>query len=222
MGDVLGIENILYIFYTAVQKWKLFEIRFIIKIMRIKITEKFLWNLYKLAKKKDDIMSDLWSSKWHGFKDPLEMLFPDIWGMRDYLWEQYKKQNKNRATKKRFSRMISYFKTRGYLNVKDLKNRKAVIITPKGTEKVLATELKFGDKEKRKDEKWQMIFFDIPEKRRKDRDRLRKYLGYLGYKKLQQSIWVCPYDVLRETQQIIKNYKLDRFIRLLLVEEVKI
>jgi len=51
---------------------------------------------------------------------------------------------------------------------------------------------------------------------------LRKHLRYLGYKKLQQSIWVCPNNVLRATQQIIKNYKLDRFIRLLLVEEVKI
>jgi len=190
--------------------------------MRIKITEKFLWNLYKLAKKKDKIMSDLWSSKWHGFKDPLEMLFPDIWGVRDCLWEQYKKQNKDKARKRKFYRMINYLKNTGYLNVKDVKNRKAIIITPKGMNKALETELKFGDKEKRKDKKWQMIFFDIPEKRRRDRDYLRKYLGYLGYKKLQQSIWVCPYNVLEETQQIVKNYKLDRFIRLLLVEEVKI
>jgi len=190
--------------------------------MRIRVTEKFLWYLYRLARKKDDIMSELWSSKWHGFKDPLEMIFPDIWGMRDYLWEQYKKQNRDKARKKRFYRMINYFKIKGYLNVKDLKNRKAVIITPKGMERVLETELKFGKKEKRRDKKWQMIFFDIPEKRRRDRDRLRKYLRYLGYKKLQQSIWVCPNNVLRATQQIIKNYKLDRFIRLLLVEEVKI
>jgi DNA-binding transcriptional regulator PaaX len=167
-------------------------------------------------------MSDLWSNKWHGFKDPLEMLFPDIWGMRDYLWERYKKVSRDKARKRRFYRIISYLKVKGYLNIKDLKNRKAVIITPKGMEKVLRTELKFGDRKKRKDRKWQMIFFDIPEKRRKDRDYLRKYLGYLVYKKLQQSIWVCPYDVLKETQQIIKNYKLERFIRLLLVEEVKI
>lgn len=190
--------------------------------MRIKISEKFLWNLYKLAKKKDDIVDDIWSSKWHGFKDPLEIFFPDIWGMRDYLWEQYKRQNKDRARKRRFYRIVSYLKNKGYLDIKDLENRKAVIITPKGIEGVLETELKFGNKEKKKDKKWQMIFFDIPEKRRKDRDRLREYLRYLGYKKLQQSIWVCPYDVLKETRHIIKNYRLDRFIRLLLVEEVKI
>lgn len=190
--------------------------------MKIKLTEKFLWDVYKFVKAKNNIMDNIWSSKWHGFKDPFEIIWPEIHGMRDYLWEQYKKEYRDRAKKQRFNRIINYLKDKGYLNIKDLKNRNAVIITPRGMGKILETELKFGERRKRKDKKWQMTFFDIPEKRRKDRDRLRKYLGYLGYKKLQQSVWVCPYDVLKDTKQIIKNYQLDRFVRLLLVEEVKI
>ena len=67
----------------------------------------------------------------------------------------------------------------------------------------------------------QMVLFDIPEDRRRHRDLFRKQLKYLGYEKLQRSIWVCPYNVLGLTQRLIKNYKLDRFVRLLLVEEIK-
>ena len=97
-----------------------------------------------------------------------------------------------------------------------------MILTPKGLERVFNIKIKLTEKTKRKDRKWQMVFFDIPEQRRKDRDMFRRQLKYLGYQKLQQSIWVSPYEVLNDTQNLIKNYKLDRFVRLLLVEEIKI
>jgi DNA-binding transcriptional regulator PaaX len=118
--------------------------------------------------------------------------------------------------------LINYLKNKGYLNIKDLKNRKAVMLTSEGIKKVSNIKIKLTEKKRRKDGKWQMVFFDIPEQRRRDRDMFRRQLKYLGYQKLQQSIWVSPYEVLKETQGLIKNYKLGRFVRLLLVEEIKI
>ena len=186
--------------------------------MKIRLTEKFLWDIYKLIQIKDQIKDEIWSKKWYGFKDPFEMIWPDLYGMKDVYWEKYKDKKK----RERFVKMVNYLKTKGYLNVKDLKNRKAVILTPKGMERVFSVKIKLTEKKKRKDKKWQMLFFDIPEKRRRDRDLFRRQLKYLGYKKLQESVWVCPYDVIKDTWQVIKNYKLERFIRLLLVEEIKV
>ena len=44
------------------------------------------------------------------------------------------------------------------------------------------------------DKRWRMIVFDIPEKYRKTRDRLRLTLRSLGFVQLQASVWVYPYD----------------------------
>ena len=186
--------------------------------MKLRLTEKFLWDVYELIKFKDELMDALWSKRWYGFKDPFEMIWPDIYGMRDRYWEQYKDKKK----KERWAQMINHLKRKGYLNVKDLKNREAIIITPKGMEKILYAKVKLGKMKRRADKKWQMVLFDIPENRRRDRDLFRRQLKYLGYKGLQKSIWVCPYDVLKLTQQLIKNYKIGRFVRLLLVKEIKI
>lgn len=66
-----------------------------------------------------------------------------------------------------------------------------------------------------------MVVFDIPEDLHNLRDLLRENLQGLGYQKLQQSVWTCPYDVSKETEEIIREYALDRYIKLFLIEEVE-
>ena len=190
--------------------------------MRLRLTEKFLWDLYKMIENKDKLMNSLISNKWYGFKGIEEIIWPDIYQTRDYYWDMLKNERIAKKKKEDFSRFIRHLKDRGYLNIKDLKNRKAVMITPKGMKRVFNIKMKLGSRKRRIDRKWQMVLFDIPEKKRKARDSFRKQLKYLGYKRLQRSIWVCPYNVSKYTQQLIKYHKLDRFVRLLLVEEVKI
>ena len=186
--------------------------------MKLRLTEKFLWDIFELIKVKDEIMDSIWSKQHYGFKHPLAMAWPSYFEYKDAYWEKYKDKKK----REKWAKMISYLKNKGYLNVKDLKNRKAIIITQKGFDKIFDTKIKLIDKKKRKDKKWRMVLFDIPEEKRKHRDLFRNQLKCLGYKRLQRSIWVCPHDVLKDTQFLTKRYKLDRFVRLLLVEEVKI
>ncbi len=47
---------------------------------------------------------------------------------------------------------------------------------------------------RRWDEKWRVLIFDIPEKRKNLRVRLRSTLQALGFSRLQDSVWVYPYD----------------------------
>ena len=49
-------------------------------------------------------------------------------------------------------------------------------------------------KPKRWDGKWRMLIFDIPERRRPLRAKVRATLRELGFVRLQDSVWVFPYD----------------------------
>lgn len=49
-------------------------------------------------------------------------------------------------------------------------------------------------KPKKWDGKWRILIFDISEKRKRDRDKLRFILRSIGFFKLQNSVWVYPYD----------------------------
>lgn len=75
---------------------------------------------------------------------------------------------------------------------------------------------------KRKDGKWQMVLFDIPEDTREKKDYFRIGFKKSRYQKFQQSIWVCPYDVLKDTEELIKRLKLEAFVKILLTKEVRI
>lgn len=45
------------------------------------------------------------------------------------------------------------------------------------------------------DKKWRIVSFDVSEKRRRTRDKLRLLLRQVGFVRLQDSVWVYPYDV---------------------------
>ncbi|MDO8522618.1 MAG: CRISPR-associated endonuclease Cas2 [bacterium] len=47
---------------------------------------------------------------------------------------------------------------------------------------------------RRWDKKWRMVIFDIPERYRKTRDKLRVTLQSYGFRQLQASVWIFPYD----------------------------
>lgn len=44
------------------------------------------------------------------------------------------------------------------------------------------------------DGRWRMVMFDIVERRRKDREKIRSILLNLGLYRLQDSVWVHPFD----------------------------
>ncbi len=50
-------------------------------------------------------------------------------------------------------------------------------------------------KQKRKwDGQWRMVVFDVPERRRKIRNRLCAFMKSVGFIRLQESVWVYPHD----------------------------
>lgn len=139
-------------------------------------------------------------------------------GSKNPVFEKYRKTKDRQA----FNKLIYYLKKNNFIKVKNLQGMNAVLITKKGEDKALRASFKIeGSKlKKRKDGKWIMIIFDIPQNRKKDRELLRAVLRNLGYKLFQQSVWVNPYDVSEKTEKSLQFYCLDKYVRIFLINEM--
>lgn len=49
-------------------------------------------------------------------------------------------------------------------------------------------------KKRKWDRKWRVVIFDIPERRRSVRVRLKRFMEEYGFARLQDSVWIYPYD----------------------------
>jgi DNA-binding transcriptional regulator PaaX len=69
-------------------------------------------------------------------------------------------------------------------------------LTPKGEAALRMFELHSYrlKRPKRWDGKWRVLAFDIPEKRKKVREQVRRTLVSIGFIRLQDSVWVYPYN----------------------------
>ncbi|MFZ5366262.1 MAG: PaaX family transcriptional regulator C-terminal domain-containing protein [Patescibacteria group bacterium] len=62
------------------------------------------------------------------------------------------------------------------------------------------------------DGKIYLITYDIPERRKKDRDLLREYLKRTSCGMLQASVWLTPYDPKKSLADFVAEYKLSGLV----------
>lgn len=112
-------------------------------------------------------------------------------------------------------------KRSGYFEIrKDKKNQSFFHLTPKGKLSIL----KYLHLEKLRsfkwDGHWRVIIFDLPEKLKKWREYMRNELRVLGFEPLQKSVYITPYPVTGELDQILKEWGLRKYFRYLTVNEI--
>lgn len=77
------------------------------------------------------------------------------------------------------------------------------------------------DKNRRWDGKWRVLIFDIPEKRRGIRDQIRISLVSIGFMRLQDSVWIYPYDCEDLITLLKADFNIGKDILYLIVEELE-
>lgn len=88
---------------------------------------------------------------------------------------------------------VSRLKKDNLLEEKMQNGKKYFILTEKG-KKYFEILQNTNKKQKKKwDKKWRIVIFDIEEKYRNIRDKVRKELTQYGFVKLQHSVWIYPY-----------------------------
>ncbi len=58
---------------------------------------------------------------------------------------------------------------------------------------------------RRWDGRWRVVIYDVKETKRRERGRLRREIGALGFVRLQNSVWVYPYEC-DEFVTLLKTY----------------
>lgn len=65
------------------------------------------------------------------------------------------------------------------------------------------------------DGKWRLVMFDIPNKRKKEREFLRSFLKQLGFVKYQESAFIIPYECRNEIDYVVEFFNLRPHVRFL-------
>src|SRR3989344_3873125 len=134
--------------------------------MKLPISDKFLWDLYTMSDKTGDVLRFV-------MRPPIMSNW--LPGPKNPVFDKYRKDK----SKANFSRFIYRLKSKNYIRVKNLQGKEAMMLTKEGLNRVLKASFIMEGKKKRKDGKWIMLIFDVPEKYRKSRNLLRSILHNL-------------------------------------------
>lgn len=70
------------------------------------------------------------------------------------------------------------------------------------------------------DGKWRVVIFDVPERFKKDRERIRRTLAYYGFQQLQKSVWISPFPLPDVAHTFFAEWHLKEHAYYLLVESI--
>lgn len=96
-------------------------------------------------------------------------------------------------------------------------------LTQKGEDRLRKFEL-LGyklKKPKRWDRKWRLLIFDIKEERKGTRDKIRFTLKRIGFLRLQDSVWVYPYDCEDLVTLMKADFKIGKELLYLIVNTIE-
>ncbi len=117
-------------------------------------------------------------------------------------------------------------RARGRLLKRDLlkRNNKGMLeLTQKGKMVFAGLQARDAIKDRawRWDRRWRILIFDIPEYRRQVRDRIRHTLADIGFLRLQDSVWIYPYDCEEFVALLKADFKIGKDLLYLIVEEIE-
>ncbi|MFA6190057.1 MAG: hypothetical protein WC711_00890 [Candidatus Staskawiczbacteria bacterium] len=128
----------------------------------------------------------------------------------------------NKINKRELNEGIKYLYKVGLID-KDTKGNGSIFLslTKKGKLKALNFQLNnIKNKKEKWDGKWRMVAFDIPEKYKGGRDALRHRLKIIGFCELQKSVFITPYNCMKEINFLVNYFKLDKYVRFGILETI--
>ncbi len=76
-------------------------------------------------------------------------------------------------------------------------------------------------KPKKWDKKWRVMIFDIPEQKKKIRDNLTLLFRQAGIRRLQDSVWIYPYDCEDVITLLKTDFGVGKYLLYMIVDELE-
>lgn len=132
-----------------------------------------------------------------------EMMFTPYSGKGAWETQRKAQEDWERINHETLKRAFQHLKSKGLIEC-----TRDTILQPQITKqglKRLETTIPFYNKKRTWDGKIYLVTYDIPEEQKKDREVLRYYLKKIGCGKLQNSVWVTPYNPKEVLEDFIEK-----------------
>lgn len=128
-----------------------------------------------------------------------------------------------RNPKQRIQETMSRLKRKDWVRFEEVRGKRYPRLTPAGRNAI--ERITLGNLSIRRpirwDRRWRIVIFDIKETRRNDRVRIRLLLMRLGFLRLQDSVWVYPYDCEEVIGLIKTDLRIGRDILYIIADAIE-
>src|SRR3989344_6709303 len=136
------------------------------------------------------------------------------------LMQFYKSWKK--ANSADIGRIIKRLQKQEMISIQENKDSITIEITEKGKHRVLEYDFEnIKRKAKKRDGKWRLIIFDIPEGKKRNRDAFRKKLLQLGCIWLQDSVFVSAFPCKDEVDFLSNYLEISDYVTVAVVEKIE-
>ncbi len=125
--------------------------------------------------------------------------------------------------KQRLRETASRLKRKGLIDFRIVAGKKRMMLTPEGKAELLKIQSHSHTPihPRRWDTKWRIVIFDIPEKQHTQRATIRSLLRRIGFLRLQNSVWVYPYDCEEIIALLKSDLKIGRNVLYLIADAIE-
>jgi len=121
-------------------------------------------------------------------------------------------------TASRIAKFISNSKRSGYVTVQKVGGQESIVFTNKAR---LAVIDRIAERTVT-DQKYRFVSFDIPERLRKNRNQFRRVIKRLGFRQIQQSLWVSDRSIGDLVEMAANEFKIEQYVVYLVCEHTNI
>lgn len=126
-------------------------------------------------------------------------------------WKKYNRRD--------FGQIIKRLKKQEMISFEENDGKVKITVTEKGKRRLLEYDFeKLDIKAKKRDGKWRLIIFDIPEGQKRNRDTFRKKLLELGFIRVQDSVFACAFPCRNEVDFLCHFLDVSNYVTLLTVD----
>lgn len=139
------------------------------------------------------------------------------------ILKHYTGRQKGARFNYRVKSVLGRLAAKGLIIFEERGNKRYARITEAG-KRVLEFETvkeKSLQKPKRWDKHWRVVIFDIPERRRSVRVHLRRFMEEYGFMRLQDSVWIYPYDCEDLVALVKANLRIGADVLYMIVERLE-
>lgn len=119
-------------------------------------------------------------------------------------------------------KIIKRLEKQEMIGIKEIGNKVRIEITEKGKRRLLEYDFEnLKRKAKRRDGKWRLIIFDIPEGKKRNRDAFRKKLLQIDCIRLQDSVFVSAFPCKSEVDFLVHYLEISDYVTVAVLDKIE-